>query len=91
LELDKLELLFEKKHQDLSKNSKDSNEAWVDYCDKYKIVMMHSEWVREEFNNPRKNMVCIHNVELKSNEYVCDWLLVPKKFAEKCLILGGLP
>lgn len=103
---DKLEKLFQKRHQELSlligdhvdrirldadSATKNNTEFWVDYCDKHKIIMMHSEWVREEFNHPRKNMICIHNVEEKYHEYVCDWLLVPKKFAEKCLILGGLP
>lgn len=88
LDLDKLESMFEKKYQEICKNSKDPNEIWVGYCDKHNVLLMHSEWVREEFNSPRKNMICIHNVEEKSNEYVCDWLLVPKKFAEKALVLG---
>lgn len=88
---DKLEKLFQKRHQELSLSTKNNPEFWIDYCDKHKIIMMHSEWVREEINHPRKNMICIHNVEEKYHEYVCDWLLVPKKFADKCLILGGLP
>ena len=82
--IEKLEAIFKDKYQKLVEESKDYD-FWVDYCDTHKIKIMHPEWVKECFNEDRAGMLCIFSPE---NEW---WLLVPKKFAEKVLVLGHLP
>lgn len=89
---EKLEELFKKKYEELKKKNHGEpydNEFWVSYCDKHNILLMHSEWVAEFFNNERKNKICIENPE-EGND-ACFWLLVFKDFAEKALVLNGLP
>lgn len=90
---DKLEELFEARYKQLkAKFTKDElDDFWVDYCDKHKIFMLHADWLRDELNRGLKGRICIHNCEEMFHENVCPWLLVPKKFAERCLVLGGLP
>lgn len=92
---DKLEDLFKTRYEQLSpehdSGSDFPGEFWVDYCDKHEIVMLHQEWLRDTINQGIKDKVCIHNCEEMFHENVCSWLLVPKKFAERALILGGLP
>lgn len=84
MNLEKLEEIFKNRHQELL--AKQAGEYdWVDYCDKHEIRIMHPEWVKECFNEEVKDMVCIFSPE---NEW---WLLVPKKLAEKALVLGYLP
>jgi hypothetical protein len=82
--IEKLESIFKKKYDEL-KNKATDDDFWVDYCDRQKIKIMHPEWVKESFNEERKGMLCIYSPE---NSW---WLLVPKKFAEKVLVLGYLP
>jgi len=82
--IEKLEAIFKKKYDELTEKATD-NDFWVDYCDRHKIKIMHPEWVKESFNEERKGMLCIYSPE---NSW---WLLVPKKFAEKVLVLGNLP
>lgn len=86
MNLEKLEELFRERYETLQEDP----EAWVDYCDEHKIVLMHPQWVRETFNEGHKNMVCIFSPE---DDYDAGnlWLLVPKELAEKSLALGGLP
>ena len=97
MNIEKLEKLFSIKYESvvtepfqheyiLNQNNRVAGDhRWVDYCDKYKILIVHPEWIKETFNENRKNMICIDSPE---NNW---WLLVPKKFAEKCLVLGYLP
>ena len=74
-------------------------EFWVDYCDKHKILMLHPEWLCETLNKGLGDRICIDNYEVKyltdagviDAHEGCPWLLVPRKFAERALILGGLP
>jgi tRNA(Ile)-lysidine synthase TilS/MesJ len=93
--IDKLEELFKRKYTELqTENSLRSlydseNEFWVSYCDKHNVLLMHSEWVMDFFNNERKNKICISNPE-EGND-ACYWILVPEDFAEKVLVLNGLP
>lgn len=82
--IEKLEAIFKKKYDELLESSND-DDFWVDYCDRHKIKIMHPEWVKECFNEEAKGMLCIYNPEDSW------WLLVPKKFAEKVLVLGHLP
>lgn len=96
LDTDKLEKLFKERYESLvSKSDPPSYRAryeWLDYCDKHKIIMLHGEWLVDTLNEGKmRGRVCIHNCEVIFHENVCPWLLVPKKFAEKCLVLGGLP
>lgn len=93
---DKLEELFKAKYEELKKKNypgalfePTDNEFWVSYCDKHNVLLMHSEWVADFFNNERKNKICISNPEEGHN--ACFWILVPKDFAEKALVLNGLP
>ena len=89
---DKLEELFEEKYKQLHSSRVKYDEGfWVSYCDKHKIFMLHPEWLCDTLNEGLKGRICIHNCEEIYHENVCPWLLVPRKFAEKALALGGLP
>ena len=85
MNLEKLEELFRERYETLQEDP----EAWIDYCDKHGIIILHPEWVREEFNKDHKNMVCIHSPEI-SYEHPLG-LLIPKELADNCLVLGGAP
>lgn len=90
----KLEELFKERYESLTLGLTELPrvDAWVDYCDKHKIIMLHGEWLADTLNEGKmRGMVCIHNCEEIYHENVSPWLLVPKKFAERCLVLGGLP
>jgi CDP-glycerol glycerophosphotransferase (TagB/SpsB family) len=80
--IDKLEELFQEKYNILAKNP-DDDEFWINYCDKHDVLLMHPDWVADFFNN-EKDKICISNTEKND----CPWLLVPKTFAEKVLVLG---
>ena len=92
IDLDKLEGLFDERHRQLVELRKGALDEsfFIDYCDEHKIVMVHRDWVREAFNEPRKDKVCIWSPE-ESDYDKLAWLLVPRKFAERALILGFLP
>jgi len=86
MNIEKLEVIFKDRYQNLlEKCADDTQDFWVDYCDKHEIKIMHPEWVKECFNEEAKGMICIYSPE---NSW---WLLVPKKLAEKALVLGYLP
>lgn len=85
MNLEKLETIFKKRYQELLSAQQNEDDFWVDYCDRHEIKIMHPEWVKECFNEEGKGMVCIFSPE---NEW---WLLVPKKLAERVLVLGYLP
>jgi hypothetical protein len=91
---EKLEKLFDKKFMELWKDPKDP-EFWVNYCDEHKVLMVHPEWIKETLNEEGlRGRVFIDNPETQYHAVgvnVSPWLLVPRKFAEKCLVLGGLP
>jgi hypothetical protein len=93
----KLERLFRAKYENILKDGEFSTsdaiyEKWVGYCDKHKILLLHPEWLVDSLNdNAMKGMVCIHSPECQVMNTASPWLLVPKKFAERALILGGLP
>jgi hypothetical protein len=93
----KLERLFRAKYENILKDGEFSTsdaiyEKWVGYCDKHKILLLHPEWRVDSLNdNAMKGMVCIHSPECQVMNTASPWLLVPKKFAERALILGGLP
>lgn len=81
----RLEGMFKAKfHDDLHADP----ELWLDYCDKHKIIQMSPPEVEEFFNWKSKTHLCLDNPEF-SNQFL--WIIVPKKFAEKVLMLGGLP
>lgn len=88
MNFDTLQEIFHKRYRELASEAKD-DEFFIDWCDKHKIVMVHIEWVQDEFNSPRRNMVCVLNPEEGPN--LPQWLLVPRRFAEKTLVLGYLP
>ncbi len=96
IDTDKLEGLFKERYATLKVDgSPDATyENWFDYCDKHKIIILHPEWLVETLNEEAtRRMVCIHSPE-KNGDMPGEpspWLLVSKKFAEKCLALGGLP
>lgn len=93
MDIEKLERLFSRRYDELCREGlrplNHGNDFFVDWCDRHKIVMMHNDWVQDEFNKPRRNKVCIMSPEEGRNS--CPWLLVPKKFAERALVLGYLP
>lgn len=86
--IDKLEALFESKYASIPR---DDDNFWIDYLDKIEVFILHSEWLRETFNDSAyKDHICIHNPE-ETNYERPFWLLVPRQLAEKCLVLNGLP
>ena len=89
MNLDKLEELIKDRYKLLRSEALDDQEFFVNWCDKHKIVMVHPEWVKDEFNTPHRNMVCVMSPENTKDS--CPWLLVPKRLAEKALVLGHLP
>jgi hypothetical protein len=92
MDIDKLEHLFREKYKKLvssAEKSVDIDESWISYCDKHKIFLLHPHWMRESLNEGMKGRICVHNPE--EFDDASPWLLVPKKFAERALILGFLP
>lgn len=96
--IEKLEELFQEKYDSLAKNP-DDDEFWVNYCDKHDVLLMHYDWVADFFNN-EKEKICISNPEKhdrhgrfagRGREQLCPWILVPKDFAEKVLVMNGFP
>lgn len=88
MDLDKLEEIFEKKYRDMSSGDVDDS-FYIDWCDKHKIIMLHPEWLTDTLNDGgMKGKVCIYSPEADAHP---KWLLVPRKFAEKALVLGCLP
>ena len=92
IDLDKLEGLFDERHRQLVELRKGSLDEsfFIDYCDKHGIVMVHRDWVRDAFNEPRVDKVCIWSPE-DGDIDTPAWLLVPREFAERAMILGVLP
>lgn len=93
MNIDKLEDIFAERYKELADEAKD-DEFFVNWCDKHKVVIMHAEWVREVFNDANKDMVCIfHPIEFdrSTEQQLSNWLLVPRKLADKTLVLGYLP
>lgn len=91
IDVEKLEKLFEAKYKIFDQNEDD---AFMNYCDNHGIIFLHHDWVQDEFNKPRRGMICVMNPEkgdTSDNVDYCPWLLVPKKIAEKALVLGSLP
>ena len=88
IDFDRLQEIFGKRYRELASDAKD-DEFFVNWCDRNKIIIVHSEWVQDEFNNPRRDMVCVMSPEEGPN--IAQWLLVPSKLAEKTLVLGYLP
>lgn len=89
INLEKLEEIFALKYEALQPEQATNSEWWIEYCDGQGIILLHPEWVREEFNKDHKNMVCIHSPEISYEHPL--WLLIPKELAVKCLALGGAP
>lgn len=89
LDLDKLESIFDDRYRELHAGKSEDDEFFVNYCDAHGIVMVHHDWVRDAFNEPHKDKVCIMSPEDGFNNPA--WLLVPISLAEKTLVLGYLP
>lgn len=100
IDTDKLEIMFKERYERLraqeEKQKKRNPSFFVDWCDEHKIIILNPEWLADTLNDGKmRGMICICSPE----EYrprpparsEPEWLLVPKKFAEKCLVLGGLP
>lgn len=83
---DKLETLFAERYGKIALD--EMGEAWIGYCDEYKIEILHPEWLRETINDGVGDRICIHSPEDSEGPL---WLLVPREFAVKCLAMGGLP
>lgn len=88
IDLDKLEHLFDDRYRELHAAKKD-DEFFINYCDEHGIQMMHAEWVRECFNEPRGDKICVLSPEDGYDSP--NWLLVPREFAERAIVLGILP
>jgi len=89
----KLEILFAKKYTDFMEQgptAHDVNENWIDWCDQHKVRIMDPTEVIECWNDPGVKGICIEGPE-ESPEACGGWLLVPRTFAKKALVLNGLP
>lgn len=92
MDADKLEKMFKVKYATLvvEGNPDATYENWVGYCDKYKIFLLHPEWLRDTLNEDGlRGRICVHTPEPDFDPP--PWLLVPRKFAQRALILGYLP
>lgn len=93
IDIDKLEEIFAERYRKLcfeeDQNPLENESFYVDWCDKHKIIMLHPEWLVDTLNEGKmRGKVCISSPEEGDSS---PWLLVPKKFAERALILGCLP
>lgn len=96
MDTEKLELLFRERYRTLKVDgdAEATYENWITYCDKYKIFLLHPDWLMETLNKDGlKGRICVHTPEPAGWPPAdpSPWLLVPRKFAERALILGGLP
>lgn len=95
MDTDKLERLFRAKYKTLIvEGGPDATyENWISYCDDNKILLLHPEWLVETLNEEGlKGRICLHSPEPEDHDLSnSPWMLVPRKFAERALILGGLP
>lgn len=89
IDLDKLEEIFDERYRELRGDKPEDDEFFVNYCDLHGIVMVHLDWVKDTFNERHEDKVCIMSPETIAEAPA--WLLVPKKLAEKTLVLGYLP
>jgi len=90
----KLEELFKTKYASLVvEGSPDATyENWIGYCDENNIFLLHPHWLKESLNEGEmKGRICIHTPEKAADVEVSPWLLVPRKLADRALILGYLP
>lgn len=91
--LDKLEKIFEIKYEDFENEADD---AFLDFCDKYEIVLIEKEEQRWWLNFNIDHVI-VQNPESKVHENIqfnfvgFEFMAIPKQFAEKCLILGHIP
>jgi hypothetical protein len=84
----KLEVLFVRKYHDFMQQASTAyelGEKWISWCDLHKIRIMMATEVIEYWNDPGVKGICIENSEGEG------WLLVPRTFAKKALVLKGLP
>ena len=93
--IDRIERLFSDRFEKTlcETTAKPLSELWLDLCDKYEIVQMGNENLKDCFNfgpdrHRKEDVLCIENPE-PDDHFI--FLLVPKKFAEKCLVLGFVP
>lgn len=94
IDIDKLEEIFRKRYEELcfeeDQNSLENCGFYIDWCDRHKIIMLHPEWLVDTLNEGKmKGRVCIMSPE--HGENTPRWLLVPRKLADKTLVLGYLP
>lgn len=94
MDIDKLEEIFQRRYEELcveeDQNPLENSSFYVDWCDKHKIFMLEPDWLVDTLNDGgMKGKICIASPE--DGYEKPRWLLVPKKFAEKTLILGHLP
>lgn len=92
MDIDKLEEIFEKRYRELCRGDdfRVNDDFYADWCDRHRVIMLHPEYLAEVLNEGKmRGRVCISSPEQGKDP--APWLLVPKKFAEKTLILGYLP
>jgi len=86
--------------QSVPEQLREIEKLWKRYCKKWEISPLYNDELIEAFNEGLKGRICIWNCDETGrakarDKYGCDdykswprYLLVPKDFAEKCLILG---
>jgi hypothetical protein len=94
MDTEKLERLFKIKYKALVVEGDPdvTYDNWVGYCDRHKIFLLDPDWLAETLNEEGlRGRICVHSPEYQTMNTASPWMLVPKKFAERALILGGLP
>jgi hypothetical protein len=94
IDIYRLEDLFGKRYGELCSGEefRANKDFFIDWCDRHKIVMLHADWLPETLNDDgMRGMVCIMSPEANEVKDAPPWLLVPREFAERTLILGHLP
>lgn len=94
--VEKLEGIFRSRYGDLVSVYGTVDEEWTEFLEKYNCVLMNDEDIKNgfqdiiNFDSCIKNGICLVD-PLASEIGVEQYVIVPKDFAEKLLVLNGFP
>jgi len=92
----RLEEIFRSRFGDLVSVYGTVDEEWTEFLEKYNCVLMNDEDIKNRFqdiinfDSCIKNGICLVD-PLGSEIGVEQYVIVPREFAEKLLVLGGFP
>jgi hypothetical protein len=79
------------KYENLIREGKKADDSFVDYCDKYEIVIIPKDEQRWWLNFNIDSVIVQNPESSLSPWHEFEFIAIPKAFAEKCLILGYAP